>query len=42
MNLQTIEKLGQMTILTEENQSIAIANLWKTQPVVLMFIRHFG
>lgn len=34
--------LNRLKVLNEKNESILISSLWKDNPVVLIFIRHFG
>ena len=30
------------TLLTLESQSIAISDLWRSQPVIIFWLRHYG
>ncbi|MBP9680204.1 MAG: redoxin domain-containing protein [Bacteriovorax sp.] len=34
--------LNRLKILNEKNEEILISSLWKNNPVVLVFVRHFG
>jgi hypothetical protein len=34
--------LQELTVLDPQEQTIHVASLWSEQPVVLVFVRHFG
>ena len=34
--------LQDLTVLDTQGQPIPVASLWRDQPVVLVFVRHFG
>lgn len=34
--------LAQLTVLTPAGEAVPLASLWASDPVVLVFVRHFG
>lgn len=36
------ETLTDLTVLDLEGQTVRLGDLWRNQPVVLAFVRHFG
>jgi hypothetical protein len=34
--------LATMTVLDERTRSVCLGDLWRVEPVVLAFVRHFG
>lgn len=40
--LSRADDLAKMTVLDEAKQSIELGTLWRDQPAVLVFVRHFG
>lgn len=40
--MRTSTKLAGIELADWQGESVPLAELWKTQPVVLVFIRHFG
>ena len=37
-----IQELGQLNVLSQENNETPLASLWENQKTVLIFVRHFG
>lgn len=37
-----VNELENLEVLDPTGQAIALASLWKTKPLVLVFVRHFG
>ena len=40
--LDRADDLAAMTVLDEAGQVVTLGMLWQDQPVVLVFLRHFG
>ncbi len=40
--LSRADDLAKLTVLDEHGTAIELASLWRDQPAVLVFIRHFG
>ena len=40
--MSTVTKLSDIELCDWQGQSVRLESLWQEQPVVLVFIRHFG
>jgi hypothetical protein len=40
--MRTVTRLSGLELSDWRGERVRLAELWKTQPVVLVFIRHFG
>ncbi|HLL23663.1 MAG TPA: hypothetical protein VK427_16105 [Kofleriaceae bacterium] len=40
--LTRADDLASLTVLDEAGQTVVLGTLWRTQPAVLVFVRHFG
>ena len=40
--LARADDLAPLTVLDEHGQGVALGTLWRDQPAVLAFVRHFG
>lgn len=40
--LERADDLATMTVLDEDGASVLLGSLWRDQPAVLVFVRHFG
>ena len=41
-NNLSVENLGDLVVLDDENESVKLSTLWQDKPAVLVFVRHFG
>ncbi|MEM9491695.1 MAG: hypothetical protein AAGC55_21290 [Myxococcota bacterium] len=37
-----INSLGSISVLDEHGGQVALTSLWREQPAILVFVRHFG
>ena len=42
LDKQTLQQLGEHTVLDEQKNAVQLSSLWRERKTVLMFIRHFG
>jgi hypothetical protein len=40
--LSRADDLAKMTVLDAEGNTVVLGTLWRDQPAVLVFVRHFG
>ena len=40
--MTTVSRLERLTLRSDAGESVRLGSLWEHQPVVLVFIRHFG
>lgn len=41
-NNLSVESLGNLVVLDDDNESVKLFTLWQDKPAVLVFVRHFG
>lgn len=40
--MNTTERLADIEVLDAEGEAVRLGDLWREQPVLLVFIRHYG
>lgn len=42
MALDRADDLAKLTVLDDQRATVELGTLWRDQPAVLVFVRHFG
>jgi hypothetical protein len=40
--MQTLDKIADISLIDSDGSSVRLEELWREQPVVLVWLRHYG